>query len=398
MHKLVRITTVPMSLLILLRSQLKFMSDYYEVVAISSKGAGLEKVSQQTGLRTVGINMTREITPFKDLKALWSLYSFLKKEKPTIVHTHTPKAGILGMIAARMAGVPLRLHTVAGMPLLIKSGVMRSILEVVEKITYSCATNVYPNSFLMKQIIVDNKFCRPEKLKVIGNGSSNGVDVNYFNPNFLGCSTAKDKLRKEYSFSQNDIVFCFIGRIVADKGIRELIEAFEMLLETSENVKLLLLGPFENHLNPLNEWTEKQIFENQNIVWVDFKADVRPFFVMSDIFVFPSYREGFPNVVMQAGAMGLPSIVSDINGCNEIIENGKNGLVIPVRNAYALHVAMRELLDDPGKRQEMAQCSRAIIVEKYDEGFVQRALLNEYDLLCEGRLQVVQTKVVKTSI
>ena len=395
MHKLVRITTVPMSLFILLRSQLKFMSDHYEVVAISSNGPGLEKVAQQTGLRTVGINMTREITPFRDLIALLSLYTFLKREKPAIVHTHTPKAGILGMLAARLAGVPLRLHTVAGMPLLIKTGLTRKLLELVEKTTYSCATNVYPNSHLMKQIIIESGFCEPEKLKVIGNGSSNGIDTNYFDPSKFDSSSTRTALRESLQIGQNELVFCFIGRIVADKGIHELIEAFEWLTAKNSEVRLLLLGPFERHLDPLNKWAEDRINKNDQIVWIDFKADVRPYLIMSDIFVFPSYREGFPNVVMQAGAMGLPSIVSDINGCNEIIEHDKNGIIVPVKDPKALYNAMLNLLNRPEVRQKMANCSRKLIVQKYDENYVQNELLKEYNALCETQLSCSQSEKVR---
>ena len=395
MHKLVRITTVPMSLFILLRSQLKFMSNHFEVVAISSNGPGLEQVGQQTGLRTVGINMTREITPIRDLVALFSLYSFLKREKPAIVHTHTPKAGILGMLAARLAGVPLRLHTVAGMPLLIKTGATRKVLEIVEKITYGCATNVYPNSHLMKQIIVDNGFCEPEKLKVIGNGSSNGIDTKYFDPSRFDSSSIRSELRDSLKISQNDLVFCFIGRIVADKGIHELIEAFERLAAENKGVKLVLLGPFERHLDPLDKWAEDRINNNDQIIWIDFKTDVRPYFIMSDIFVFPSHREGFPNVVMQAGAMGLPSIVSDINGCSEIIEEGENGTIIPVKNAEALYKAMLNLLSKPHVRQKMAACSRELVVQKYDESFVQNELLKEYNSLCGSHFSPQSVRTVR---
>jgi glycosyltransferase involved in cell wall biosynthesis len=383
-YKLVRISSVPITLLVLLRSQLKFMSQHYDVLAVSSKGPTLDEVGERAGVRTVGIDMTRKITPFKDLIALWRLYILLKKEKPAMVHTHTPKAGILGMIAARLAGVPLRLHTVAGMPLLERTGVTRKVLEVVEKLTYKCATHVYPNSGLMKQIIIKNKYCRPEKLKVIGNGSSNGIDTSFFDPEQIAQPGTRTKLRASLNIEPEDILYCFVGRIVADKGIHELIEAFKQLALENSNVKLLLLGPFERHLDPLNKVAEDTIIENSSIIWVDFQRDVRPYLSMSDIFVFPSYREGFPNVVMQAGAMGLPSIVSDINGCNEIIENGINGLIVPVKDKAALKNAMEELLLNTDLRKKMADCSRRIIVEKYDHHYLQSELLKEYTQLCDN--------------
>lgn len=381
MHKIIRITTVPVSLLILLRSQLKFMSDYYEVIAVSSKGEILEQVEEQAGVRTIGVDMTRKITPFKDLKALWNLYCLLKKEKPLMVHTHTPKAGLLGMIAAQMAGVPIRLHTVAGMPLLETNGVKRKILELAEKLTYICATKVYPNSFKMKELIIENNYCSSDKLKVIGNGSSNGIDTKYFDPGQFNEERLND-VRASLNIENDTIVYCFVGRIVADKGIHELIKAFLAINAKLKNVKLLLVGTLEPDLDPLDEFTLHQINNNSNIIWVGFQKDVRPYLAISNIFVFPSYREGFPNVVMQAGAMGLSCIVSNINGCNEIIRDGFNGIIIPFKDEYNLQRAMEKLALDSGCRNFMASNSRQLIISRYDQQYVLNELLNEYNTLC----------------
>jgi hypothetical protein len=151
--KLVRITTIPLSLEKLLSGQLEFMSPYYEITAVSSEKENLEKLGKSIDVATFHVEMTRQITPLKDVLALLKLFFFLLKTKPSIVHTHTPKAGIVGMLAAKLAGVPHRFHTVAGLPLLVTSGSKRKILDVIEKITYSCATKVYPNSFGLLQII-----------------------------------------------------------------------------------------------------------------------------------------------------------------------------------------------------------------------------------------------------
>ena len=380
MKKLIRITTVPISLLILLRSQLRFMADYYEVVAVSSGGPALKQVAKETGIRTLEIEMTREITPFKDVKALWKLYLMMKLEKPHLVHTHTPKAGLLGMIASKLAGVPVRLHTVAGMPLLEKKGLIRKILDMVERLTYSCATKVYPNSALMRQIIIKNQYCRPDKLKVIGNGSSNGIDTTFFDPDNIDLHESTFSLRESLNIDSQDIVYCFVGRIVADKGINELVEAFDAIARHNKKVKLLLLGNFETQLDPLKLKTEELISNHPDIIWVDFQMDVRPYFAISDIFVFPSYREGFPNVVMQSGAMGLPSIVTDINGCNEIIIHGQNGIVVPPKDALKLQDAMEQLVNDDTLRLELASRSRALIINRYDQQFVWNELLKEYQL------------------
>ena len=222
------------------------------------------------------------------------------------------------MLASKLAGVPIRMHTVAGLPLMESSGMKRSVLNIVEKLTYYCATNVYPNSKGLKEFIIKEKLTSKNKLKILGNGSSNGIDTTHFSPNQVS-GIEKRQLRKELNITKNDFVFVFVGRLVSDKGINELVEAFTEMSKTHTNSKLLLVGPLETHLDPLLPNTLNEIKNNEAIIYAGFQTDVRPYFATSNALVFPSYREGFPNVVMQAGAMGLPSIVTDINGCNEII-------------------------------------------------------------------------------
>src|SRR5690606_7989041 len=181
--KLIRITTVPQSLRGLLKGQLNYMStNGFEVIGVSSPGEALHDVERNEGVKTVGIEMTRSITPIQDLKALVQLIKLFRKEKPQIVHTHTPKAGLLGMLAAKITGVPHRLHTVAGMPLTVATGAKRQLLNQVEKLTYACATKVYPNSYGLEKFILEENFTSPQKLKVIGKGSSNGIDTTHFAP------------------------------------------------------------------------------------------------------------------------------------------------------------------------------------------------------------------------
>ena len=378
--KLIRITTVPLSLKVLLRRQLHFMSSHFNVLAVSSPGQLLTEVSEQEGVKTAAVEMTRTITPLKDLKALWQLYGVLKREKPAIVHTHTPKAGLLGMLAAKMAGVPIRLHTVAGLPLMETSGKKRKVLEGVEKLTYSCATRVYPNSQNLAQFILQNGFCSNSKLKVLGNGSSNGIDTTFFKTS-PAIQEAADRLNKQYNISGEDFVYLFIGRLVKDKGIEELVEAFVELKRKSGRIKLLLVGPYEPELDPLSGSVEKTIEEDKDIICAGFQQDVRPFLQISQPLVFPSYREGFPNVPMQAGCFDLPSVVTNINGCNEIIKHGENGLIIPVKNKAALSEAMEQLLIDKAAYNKMKQNARSMIVARYDQQHFWNLLLTEYQEL-----------------
>ena len=375
MKKLIRITTVPISLDKLLGKQLTFMSQFYDVTAISADEKELIIVTAKYGVKNYHVEMTRTISPVDDLKAVWKLYQFLKKEKPDLVHSHTPKAGIVGMMAAFFAGVPHRFHTVAGLPLLEVTGTKRKVLDFVEKVTYSFATKVYPNSFGLKEIIIQENFCPPKKLKVIANGSSNGIDTDYFDK-ALFAESANQSLKDQLEISPDDFVFIFVGRLVGDKGLNELIAAFKAL--ALPQVKLLLVGPYEPELDPLKAETILEIDQNANVITAGFQRDVRPYFAIADALVFPSYREGFPNVVLQAGAMGLPSIVTNINGCNEIIKNHQNGLVIPVKDTSALKTAMHQLVEDEVLYQSLRQESRTKIVNNYEQQVVWQAILAEY--------------------
>lgn len=380
MKKLIRITTVPSSLRSLLKGQHRFMSDYFEVVGVSGDGDALQDVIKNEGIRTHVIDMTRTITPLKDLKASYKLYKFFKSEKPFIVHTHTPKAGTLGMLAARLAKVPHRLHTIAGLPLLEVTGKKRKLLDVVEKFTYSCATKILPNSNGLEKIIIANKYTKPEKLLVIGNGSSNGIDTTHYDASLIS-EEKKIELKKKLGINENDIVFIFVGRIVKDKGINELVHAFNNLSKKQLNTKLILVGYKENQLDPLFPETETLITENKQILEVGLQKDIRPYVSISHVLAFPSYREGFPNVVLQCSCMGLPCIVSNINGCNEVIEHEINGLIIPVKNEIALEKAMQFMIDFPDKRRAMNQHARSRIIERYEQKFVWNELLKFYNTL-----------------
>lgn len=360
------------------------MSEYFDVIGVSSAGKELEDVKNDESIDVISVDMSRKITPFKDIKSLWATYKLLKKEKPQIVHTHTPKAGIVGMLAARMANVPHRLHTVAGLPLMEAKGAKRQILDFVEKLTYASATHVYPNSKGLYDYIVKHKYTDQQKLKVIGNGSSNGIDTSFFSLKQVP-QDQKIFLKEELKIKETDFVFIFVGRLVGDKGINELVKAFSDLQkkENQQHSKLLLVGPLEQELDPLHSDTLKEIEDNPYIISVGFQKDVRPYFAISDALVFPSYREGFPNVVMQAGAMELPSIVSDINGCNEIIIRNQNGAIVPVKSSERLREEMEKMISDNNYYQALKMKARPMIEDRFEQSVIWHAILNEYKQLLE---------------
>ncbi|WP_405369149.1 glycosyltransferase family 4 protein [Nonlabens sp. Asnod2-A12] len=382
-HKLVRITTVPISLEKLLEGQLSFMSKHFDVTAISSEDKRLNVYGDKEGVKTHYLELTRKITPLKDLVAVFKLVKYLRKEKPQIVHSHTPKAGIVGMLSAYIARVPIRLHTVAGLPLMEAGGIKRKVLNIVEKLTYECATKVYPNSQGLKDFIVEEKLTSTAKIKIIGNGSSNGIDTTFFDPTRYSVNDSS-VLKESLSIPSEDFVFIFVGRLVGDKGINELVKAFVSISISHDTVSLLLVGPLETELDPLDSITLKHINEHPKIIATGYQTDVRPYFAASNALVFPSYREGFPNVVLQAAAMELPCVVSNINGCNEIIENGMNGLIVPVKQHLPLEKAMEEMFNDQELFAILKKNTRTRIVQNYDRKEIWNEILKEYESLIES--------------
>ena len=321
--------------------------------------------------------LVRRPNIFKDIKALIATYIWLRRIRPDILHTHTPKAGLIGMIAGYFARVPVRVHTVAGIPWMETSGALRKFYKLFESLTYILATKIYPNSKGLHNFLIDELSFTSEKYKVIGNGSSNGIDTDFFSSDAVFDS--KEKLRDVYSLPQGAFVWVFIGRIVKDKGINELVEAF---LKIGANHFLLLVGPFENDQDPILYETSLLIESSSNIRTYGFQKDVRPFFKLSDALVFPSYREGFPNVPMQAAAMGLPQIVTNINGCNEIVKQGVTGLIVPPKNSIALLDAMIELANDMDARKTMSFNSRSFIIKEFSRKDIWNSIEEEYnDLL-----------------
>ena len=383
MEKLIRITTVPISIEKLLENQPKYFSKFFDITIVSSDKSELEKLGKKQGVKTFCLPLTRKITPFKDIIAIFKLYFFLKRENPKIVHSHTPKAGFVGMTASFFAGVPIRMHTVAGLPLMERKFIKKKVLIFIEKLTYLFATNVYSNSKKLMEFILSKKFCSKRKIKTLANGSSNGIDTKYFSGNISLIS--KNKLLDTLKILKNDFVFCYVGRVVKDKGINELVSAFNELNLKNKNCKLIVVGKIENEKDPISKSTMGIIKKNKNILLTGFKNDVRPYLSIGNCFVFPSYREGFPNVLMQAGAMDLPCIATNINGCNEIIQDNINGFLIPPKNIHALVKAMQKIMD---KKLiiKLSKNSRLMVKEKYDQKYFWKKLLIEYNNLVKCTL------------
>ena len=375
--KLFRIATVPMSLNLLLKGQLEFLNTSFEVTAISGDGEDLQTVANRERVKVHAIEMHRHISLFQDLKSFWQLFQYFKKEKPTIIHSITPKAGLLSMMAGKLAGVPIRMHTFTGLIFPYKNGYMKRTLIIMDRILCRCATHVYPEGKGVKEDLQRHNITN-KPLKIIANGNVNGVDIDYYHPEAIS-EEGKKKLRAFLQIKEDDFVFVFVGRLVIDKGLRELVKAFDAISKNHKKVKLILMGPKENAHNPKKRRMFHTIQQNENIITVGFQEEVRPYYAISNVLILPSYREGFPNAVLQAGAMGLPSIVSDISGCNEIIEHEVNGLLVPKKNYRELQKAMEKMLYNPSLLKEFHHNARNKVVKSFDKNFVWQELKKEYE-------------------
>ena len=372
--KIIRATTVSGSLNNFCRGLLKELREEcgYDVVAVSSPGAALDELAQRERVRTYAVPMKRHISPLKDLVSLWGLIKVFRKEKPDMVHSMTPKAGLLCMMAAWICRVPVRLHTFTGLVFPTATGLKQKILIMTDRLTCACATHIVPEGEGVKNDLINYKITR-KPLKVLGYGNVRGIDLDRFNLDLPELKAEAAKIRREGMFT-----FVFIGRLVRDKGINELVKAFSQLNAQYPRTRLLLVGSYEDKLDPLAPETVTEIKRNKAIQAVGPQKDVRPWLAASDVFVFPSYREGFPNVVIEAGAMGLPSIVTDINGSREIITDGDNGIIIPPHQTEALRRAMERFLTDKDLAKKLSRNSRSLIASRYEQSYVRHCLLDYY--------------------
>jgi glycosyltransferase involved in cell wall biosynthesis len=377
MPKLIRITTVPLSLKLLLSGQMKFMKEKgWEVIAVSAEGREVDQVVKKEGIRHVVIPFTRKITPLHDLVCVWKLIRLFRKEKPDIVHTHTPKAGLLGMIAANLAGVKIRVHTLAGIPAMAANGNRKSLLESAEKLTYANANEVWPNSPGLFKHVLKEGLTNEAKLRIVGKGSSNGVDLKYYNreslkENHLVAATMRIQPGEE------DFIILSVGRLVKDKGIEELVSAFLNSKIVSRS-KLVLLGSFEQDLNPISTETIQTIQDHPRIIQVNWTDHVSHYLALADVLVHPSHREGFSNVLLEAGAMHVPVICSDIIGNRDIIIQKKTGLIFPVKDAKVLKEALEFAFVKREKMAELAENLYHEVVENYSRESIHNQIYSNY--------------------
>ncbi len=368
---IIRATTIPQSLSLFEGTMPDLIKDY-DVHLLSSPGERLDLMGKKYGVKTHAVEMYRRMSPLKDLKSLWGLIRVFRKEKPYLVHSMNAKAGFLCMVASWICRVPRRVHTFTGLYWPDKTGISRKLFIFTDRITCKCATHIIPEG---KGVMDDlQRYVTKKPMKVLGYGNVKGVDLERF-------SIRPEIKQKANILRDNSIfTFLFVGRIVKDKGINELIQAFSSLNKENSHTRLWLVGNFEDNLDPVSDETRRQIDTNSMIIVTgpQYGDDLVAYYAASDCFVFPSYREGFPNTVMEAGALGLPSIVTDINGSRDIIENGKNGIIIPSKDVEALYQSMKQILTDDVARDKIAREARPMIESRFEQGFVRKCIYDYY--------------------
>lgn len=371
--KIIRATTVPVSF-DLFEGTMSKLLESCDVQYLSSPGPELDMVANKYHIIVHPIEMFRRLSPLKDLISLYKIIKVFLKDKPDMVHSMTPKAGLLCMMAAYITRVPIRVHTFTGLVWPTETGFKRKLLMFTDRITCFCATHIIPEGEGVKSDLISNGITR-KPIRVLGYGNVKGVDMVRF-------SRRPAVMDLVESIRNTDVfAFVFVGRIVGDKGINELCEAFVRLKESKPSIRLLLVGRFEDELDPVSEKTRETINNDNSIeaVGPKYGDELLAYYAASDCFVFPSYREGFPNTVLEAGAMGLPCIVTDINGSREIVKDGENGLVVPFKNSEALYQAMNKMVTNNDMRRKMAANAREMISTRFDQTFVQKCLLDLYD-------------------
>ena len=366
------ITTVPQSLFFF-SGQIKILMSKFDVEVVSSSGELLTEFSTTEDINCHIVDMERDISILKDLKSLYKMVQLFLKAKPNFIHGNTPKAGLISMTAGWICRVPNRIYYVHGLRYQGVTGLKKNLLMMMERVACLLSTHVFAVSQGVKNTLsIDNITRKPVKL--IGFGSINGVDTEFFDKK----NPAIQSINTTNMIAKSDFVFGFVGRLVSDKGINELVKAFLVVNSLYKNTKLILVGPYEPELSSLDVPTLAAIDENPNIIRYEAQKDVRPFYKLMDAFVFPSYREGFGVSLIEALAMELPVICSDIMGCNEIIINNETGILIPKCSANHLAEAMISLKTDERKRLLLASKGRREVVRKYHRANVWKNTMSTY--------------------
>jgi glycosyltransferase involved in cell wall biosynthesis len=382
--KLCRIATVPLAFRTFLKEQLRAtVASGIDLTLVATPGPELETIARETGASHAGIPIRRQPAPVSDLGSLFRITRFLRRHQFDLVHSTTPKAGLLTALAARIAGVPVRMHTFTGQPWVEMHGIARAVARRGDQVTARLMSQCYADSPSQQDFLVREGIARPGKIKVVGLGSISGVDLRQFSPETWGGARAM-QTRQELGIPAGDLVIVFVGRVTKDKGINELLAAFEAIGARDATTHLLLVGPFEPERDPLPPETVDRLQHNRRIHLLGFSATPEKYLAAADIFCLPSYREGFGSSAAEAAAMGLPVIVTRVTGLVDAVVEGVTALMVPPKDTKLLTSALETLLRSPDLRRSLGQTGRERVIRHFDARSVNAAVISEYWRLASG--------------
>ncbi len=384
MPKLVYIVTVPLSARAFLRGQLGYFRDRgFDVLLISSPGSDLQAAASFERVTALAVPMQREIDVRQDLVSLWRLYRLLRELQPDVVNATTPKAGLLGLLAAWFARVPIRIYFLVALRLETLSGGKRFVLSVTEWIAAACASRVVCNSESLRQVYVSLGLAPVTKTLALANGSANGLEARRFLPS-VDTLRQSQTLREQLGIPEKVPVIGFVGRLTKDKGIVELLDAFEKVLESSPHARLLLLGRLEEG-DPIPTSYAQRLEAHRQVVMTGYVIDTAPYYHLMDLFVFPSYREGFGNVLLEAGAAGVPVVAFRATGVVDAVLDGVTGTLVPIGDVEALVEASLIYLNDPDLGRQHGQAGRERVLRDFRRETVWKAWHTEYVRLLQEK-------------
>jgi glycosyltransferase involved in cell wall biosynthesis len=365
----------------LYREQLGYLAQQgIDVTLVSSPGTGLEAIAKSLNMSCYSIKMARKAEPIRDLHALIALTKLLRRKRFDIVHSNTSKAGLLTAFAGVLARVPVRIHTFTGQVWMGMQGVTRKIMRLCDWIIGHMNTHCYADSASQREFLVNEKLAVASKLSVLGAGSVGGVDLERFSPKVFGKERVAT-IRRELGITQQSFVILFVGRLTKDKGIRELVAAFRMIQKDQKDIELLLVGPFDPERDPLPRETLDKLSKNPCIHVIGFSPEPEKYMAVADVFCLPSYREGFGNVIIEAAAMGLPSVASNIVGLVDAVVDGETGLLFSAKDVYALKQALMKMLLKPNMRHRMGHAARTRAARDFDSKIINQLVIEEYKTL-----------------